>query len=108
MSVAPPAPAPSVSGGVLQPIPGRSPHQTPEFCVHFSLVPPRRVPADGATLIKLHEVAAMKNLRAQSVHLAAALPQPWVWGVFLEERPELFGRARHVVRTVLLALITIN
>src|ERR1019366_4223392 len=73
MGVAPPGSAPSVSGRVLQPIPSRSPHQTPKFCVHFLLVPPRRVPADGATLIKLHQVAAMKNLRAQSVHLAAAL-----------------------------------
>jgi hypothetical protein len=63
----------SHSGRVLQPIPSRSPHQTPKFCVHFLLVPPRRVPADGATLIKLYQVAAMKNLRAQSVHLAAAL-----------------------------------
>jgi hypothetical protein len=52
----------SISARVLQPIPGRRPHQTPKFCVHFSLVPPRRVPAYSAALIKLHEVAPMKNL----------------------------------------------
>jgi hypothetical protein len=69
-----PRSAPSVSGRVLQPIPGCSPHQTPEFSVHFLLIPPRRVPTDSTALIELHQVASMKNLRQQPVHFAAAFP----------------------------------
>jgi hypothetical protein len=44
-----------------------------EWCnfVCFFLVSPRWVPApQGTTLIKLHQIAPVNNLRAQSIHFA--------------------------------------
>lgn len=65
--------------------------------MQLALIPPRRVPTKRKVLIKLHQVASVKNAGTERVHSIAALPERVSRREFLEEGPEPFRGTRHIV-----------
>lgn len=93
---------------MMEPVAESDPGQPPEVIMEFALIPPGRVPPEGKILIKLHQVASMKNPRPKRVHFTAARLGGSSWSVCLEEGPETLCCARHIVLTMISAFFAVK
>ena len=76
--------------------------------MEFSLIPPRRVQPEVTILIKLHQVASMKNPRSKRVHLTAATLGRSTGSVCLEKGTEALCCARHFVLAMIATLFAVK